>query len=301
MLKLRAARDKAQGRSAAWYLARPAAQPYCGLHNEGATCYLNSLLQALFVLEPVRKAVYAFEYGGEAVHGPADACVPLQLAKLFARMQLSSCHAASTTDLTASFGWSRAESFRQHDVQELCRVLFTALGKYGVDLEARLLEGTLTSTLRCLTCGHRSTRDEAFCDVSLDVGASASLEHALGEFTKWEVLDDYRCDVCEAKVPALKGMRLSKLPPVVMLQLKRFTFDFETLRRRKLNHRVAFPFAEPLDMAPYVDEPPPPPDVAAAAAGSGGEGGNDAAPPPALYDCVGVMLHAGSAQGGHYT
>ena len=179
MLAVRAARDKKQGRSAAWYLARPDEQSYCGLHNEGATCYLNSLLQALFVLEPVRRAVYAFEYSGEAVHGPAEACVPLQLAKLFARMQLSSCHAASTTDLTASFGWSRAESFRQHDVQELCRVLFTALGKYGVDLEAKLLEGTLTSTLRCLTCGHRSTRDEAFCDVSLDVGSSSSLEEAL--------------------------------------------------------------------------------------------------------------------------
>lgn len=32
-----------------------------------------------------------------------------------------------TRELTHSFGWTAAESFRQHDVQELCRVLFDAL------------------------------------------------------------------------------------------------------------------------------------------------------------------------------
>jgi len=37
-------------------------------------------------------------------------------------------------------------------VQELCRVLFTALAKYGVAIERELFEGMLTSTLRCLKC-----------------------------------------------------------------------------------------------------------------------------------------------------
>jgi hypothetical protein len=35
--------------------------------------------------------------------------------------------AVSTSALTRSFGWSGAESFQQHDVQELARVLFDAL------------------------------------------------------------------------------------------------------------------------------------------------------------------------------
>ena len=126
MLKLREARDKAAGRAAGWFAMREA-QRYCGLRNEGATCYLNSLLQALFHLLEVRAALFDFEYAGEAVHGERASCVPLQLAALFARLQLSSCQAASTRELTASFGWSRAEAFRQHDVQELCRVLFTAV------------------------------------------------------------------------------------------------------------------------------------------------------------------------------
>jgi ubiquitin C-terminal hydrolase len=119
LLQMRQARDKAQGRPAQWYLPRPNAQPYCGLKNEGATCYLNSLLQALYAMEDVRREVYAFEYAGELVHGPEELCVPLQLAKLFAFMQLSTCQATSTSALTASFGWSKAENFRQHEVPAL--------------------------------------------------------------------------------------------------------------------------------------------------------------------------------------
>ena len=38
-------------------------------------------------------------------------------------------------------------------------------------------------------------------------------------------------------------MRPSKPPPLLMAQLKRFTFDLATLRRRKLNHRVSSPIA----------------------------------------------------------
>ena len=199
ILKMREKRDKVQGKSAGWFVPRDPAQPYCGLHNEGATCYLNSLLQALFHLDEVRREVYAFEYGGEDVHGDKETCVPLQLAALFTRLQLSSCQATSTRALCTSFGWSRAEAFRQHDVQELCRVLFTALSKFGVPIETTLFEGCLTSTLRCLKCGHRSTRDEAFCDISLDVGAATSVGEALGAFTEWETLDGdncWRCDVC---------------------------------------------------------------------------------------------------------
>ena len=37
-------------------MARPPTQARCGLANSGATCYLNSLLQALYALEEVRLA-----------------------------------------------------------------------------------------------------------------------------------------------------------------------------------------------------------------------------------------------------
>lgn len=99
-----------------WYAARPAVQEWAGLDNQGATCYLNSLLQSLFVCPEVRAHVYNFDFCHET-HGAAELCVPLQLARLFCRMQQSQRHIISTRELTSSFGWTEAEAQRQHDVQ----------------------------------------------------------------------------------------------------------------------------------------------------------------------------------------
>ena len=174
-----------EGRPEEWWVARPPTQARCGLANSGATCYLNSLLQALYALEEVRREVYTVD---EPATG-ADRCVPWQLARLFARMQLSSAPALSTRALTGAFGWGAAEASRQHDVQELARVLLDALGRAGLPVEARLFGGTLRSTLRCLACGHEKARDEAFADVQLDIGDAATVDDALRAFTRWERLD----------------------------------------------------------------------------------------------------------------
>ena len=58
-----------------------------GLANQGATCYLNSLLQMLYAVPEFRCFVHhGWEYS-PAVHGPPAVCIPLQLQLLFARMQ----------------------------------------------------------------------------------------------------------------------------------------------------------------------------------------------------------------------
>lgn len=48
--------------------------------------------------------------------------IPLALQSLFYKIQYSDT-SASTKDLTKSFGWDTYDSFMQHDVQELNRVL----------------------------------------------------------------------------------------------------------------------------------------------------------------------------------
>lgn len=51
-----------------------------------------------------------------------------------------------TTSLTKSFGWDSTEAWQQHDIQELCRVMFDALEQKfknteQADLINRLYEG----------------------------------------------------------------------------------------------------------------------------------------------------------------
>jgi ubiquitin C-terminal hydrolase len=48
------------------------------------------------------------------------------------------------------------------------------------------------------------------------------------------------CDRCETKTECVKGLRLGSLPDVLLLQLKRFDFDYTTMQRVKLNDFVCF-------------------------------------------------------------
>lgn len=51
-----------------------------------------------------------------------SASIPLALQSLFYKLQYSD-NSVATKELTKSFGWDTYDSFMQHDVQELNRVL----------------------------------------------------------------------------------------------------------------------------------------------------------------------------------
>nr|XP_010946467.1 ubiquitin carboxyl-terminal hydrolase 40 isoform X3 [Camelus bactrianus] len=86
-----------------------------GIRNQGGTCYLNSLLQTLHFTPEFREALFSLgpeELGSLEDKDKPDAkvrIIPLQLQRLFAQLLLLDQDAASTTDLTDSFGWTSNE------------------------------------------------------------------------------------------------------------------------------------------------------------------------------------------------
>lgn len=160
--------------------------PYTGLENQGGTCYLSSLIQSLFATERLRKAVFGWRYDAET-HGPLSECMAAQLQQLFARLALTESAAASTVGLTTSFGWSGAEVFVQHDVQELCRVMFEALertegavasGSTASEPLASVVRtcfnGRLQDSITCCSCGKARKREDVFADLELAVRSSST-------------------------------------------------------------------------------------------------------------------------------
>lgn len=224
---------------------------FVGLVNQAMTCYLNSLLQALFMTPEFRNALYNWEFDGTG----ESKSIPYQLQKLFVNLQTSNKLAVETTDLTKSFGWDSTEAWQQHDIQELCRVMFDALEQKfkntkQADLISNLYEGKMIDYVKCLECETEKSREDTFLDIPLPVRpfgsqvAYESVEEALKAFVQPETLDgnnQYFCEKCNKKCDAHKGLKFKKFPYILTLHLKRFDFDYQTLHRIKLNDKVTFP------------------------------------------------------------
>ncbi|CAG9530513.1 unnamed protein product [Cercopithifilaria johnstoni] len=224
---------------------------YVGLVNQAMTCYLNSLIQTLYMTPEFRNAIYGWKFtGSEAAEARS---IPCQLQKLFLLLQTSDRESLETIDLTASFGWSNSEAYEQHDIQELCRIMFDALKQKWSKADAsfqELYRGTMEDFVKCLFCQKENVKQDEFLDLPLAVkqfGASdafKSVEEALHAFIRPEVLEgsnQYYCEGCRRKQNALKGLRIIKFPYLLSIQLKRFDFDCNTLHRIKLNDKMTFP------------------------------------------------------------
>lgn len=194
-----------------------------------------------------RNALYDWEFDGK----DEGKSIPYQLQKLFLNLQTSPKTAVETTDLTQSFGWDSSEAWQQHDIQELCRILFDALEQKfkdtkHADLIKHLYEGKMIDYVKCLECNTAKSREDSFLDIPLPVrpfGSSTayeSIEDALFAFAAPETLNEsnqYFCENCNKKCDAHKGLKFTKFPYILTLHLKRFDFDYQSFHRIKLNDR----------------------------------------------------------------
>jgi ubiquitin carboxyl-terminal hydrolase 47 len=167
-------------------------------------------------------------------------------------LQVSRQRSIDTRALTRSFGWEGSEVFQQHDVQELCRVLFDALEEtfkttQHENLIDRLYAGQLIDYIKCKEVNYQSERDDKFLDASLVIHpfGTKKVNHSLDEciryFLKPEILEGenkYYCEKYQRKVDAIKGLKFRRLPYVFTMQLKRFDYDPRTFNRIKLNDQV---------------------------------------------------------------
>ena len=108
-----------------------------------------------------------------------------------------------------------------------------------------LFEGQLRNEMRCLCCESVTSRIETFLDLSLEIDSHSSVGGCLDRFTSVETLnreDKFYCEACRSLQEAQKRLQIIKLPPVLVLHLKRFKYVEELQRYAKLSRRVAFPF-----------------------------------------------------------
>jgi len=253
---------------------------FVGLQNQGATCYMNSLLQSLFHLPVFRKFVY--QIPTQDVENP-ELSIPLQLQRLFYNMQYSN-NAVATKDLTKSFGWKNEDIMVQHDIQEFNRVLIANLENKvkDTDLEneiRKLFRGKIRSYVKCVNVDFEASNETDFYDLQLHVKDNANLQDSFEQYLHVERLDgsnQYRVEG-HGKQDADLGIEFLAFPPVLQIHLNRFTYDYEKESIVKINDHYEYP--ESIDLAQYL---------------------KNYSNNPKLYDLVGVLVHSGTNYSGHY-
>lgn len=262
-----------------------------GLKNQGATCYMNSLLQTLFHLHAFRQVVYATPSEQEDTNDS----VSLALQRVFYRLQMQN-KAVSTKELTRSFGWSQIDSFMQHDVQELYRILCDRLEEKMKHTKVdgtikNLFEGKVRSFIQCVNVDYQSFRDESFYDLQLLVKDCKDIYESFRKYVEVEMLqgdDQYEAEGY-GKQDARKGLRFLQFPPVLNIQLKRFEYDPMRDGMVKIHDRFEFPKVLVLDE--FVDS-----------SDDDDKSSEEKKPtkPKHVYHLHSVLVHSGDVHGGHY-
>lgn len=137
------------------------------------------------------------------------------------------------------------------------------------------------SKVCCSKCNSESIAFDIFNDLQLSfTKGECELLSMIEQFLKEEVLaDDYFCSNCKQPRQSRRKLSLFRLPRVLVLQLKRFSYG--KWRKEKINSRVSFPGT--LDLSRLVTE------------------SKDASTHNSSYVLTGVVNHSGGIDFGHYT
>jgi ubiquitin carboxyl-terminal hydrolase 8 len=154
-------------------------------------------------------------------------------------------------------------------------------------------QGMHRNHLTCPRCGRESIKFDVYSSISVPLVQNKQrsvirLEDCLEKFMEGEQLDErnaWYCPKCRQHVCALKMIALWTAPDVLIIHLKRFTFDHcmpSGMIRYKMDDTVEFPI-ERLDLTDHILGPV------------------DKNAPP-IYKLFGVSEHVGpTANSGHYT
>lgn len=88
----------------------------------------------------------------------------------------------------------------------------------------QLFYGQIKSTVKCKTCMSESATYEGFSNLSLELpehNSKCDIQDCLKMYFYGEEISGWNCPTCKQKRSAVKKLDISKLPPVLVIHLKR--------------------------------------------------------------------------------
>ncbi|KAK3918865.1 Ubiquitin carboxyl-terminal hydrolase 21, partial [Frankliniella fusca] len=276
-----------------------------GLRNEGNICYITAVLQCILSVAPLRDCLAQAIWSTGGDQPVLQALETLVVALLVTCKETSySCESFLATLKTH---WQRYRPFEQEDCRVFLQYILDALHEetlYDFRIPTFMVGATVKMMVIqawasrerspvsvffgslpvrhnvCMnpTCGHSWTVCEPvsfYVTLSLPSGNKCTLQDCLQMWASEEILPDAECPKCPLKGRKSR-MMMGRLPPLLIIQLARFTFD----ERGGRVDRTLVEYGHSLDMKDYTVH---------------------GLQSSTSYTLVAVTCHSGGLSSGHYT
>lgn len=211
----------------------------CGLVNFGATCYLNSTLQALINNNYIVKHILKNKYTVNNTY--SDHILVKELESLLRDLWNENCIMAPKRFI---FEFSQIEKMNlneQNDPDEFYEKILSRIYEETCILVSDTnnkewdnnfknkhsfvnenFYGQYKSEIVCLNCNHNSLTYSPFITLKLEIVNNNMLQ-CLKSHLSWENNITFTCEKCKCKDKAKKRFTILKIPNVFVVTLKRYT------------------------------------------------------------------------------
>ena len=273
---------------------------YIGLQNMSSTCYLNSIIQQLYMIPMLRETILK-------INNSSKNNILYELQILFSALKIYEFAYYNPRSFVVA---NKLNFYEQMDADEFYGNL---IDKIENDIK-QLYSGNTTTPkpgliakgsdpknenykyknifnyffgievldeLNFVDCNHKRFNKFCYNSIQLEIKGFDNIHDSLKNYFKTEIMDGdnkINCEICKIKRTCHKHLIFKSLPNIFVIILKRFEFDYNTMLKYKLNKYFEFPFK--LDMKNYLIE--------------------NHIEVNTEYELTGITIHYGVADFGHY-
>ena len=262
---------------------------FVGLKNLGCTCYMNSLLQILFLITSFRESILNTESIIEEKN------ILFQLKYVFNSLKYNESKYFNPIKFTENFDNEQLNIREQMDVDEFFNLLIDKLENQlqktnNKNLIKYFFQGKIIDNLIFQEgCTHHRKNEIPYYSIQLQIKNKNNLYQSLDHFINGELMNEENsifCQNCNKKIPSIKYQSFKILPRILIFVLKRFEFNYNTMTKIKINDYYEFPIQ--LDMTNYTYDY------------LNNKENYDRNKNNNLYKLKGFIVHSGTCENGHY-